>query len=81
MLKKEFVELTKAERAVLLLNSGEKVSKRNKSGFDVVLVLIDNLFAELWYHENTNKIVKVEIIENELILHTYPELILSLIHI
>jgi hypothetical protein len=75
MLKKEFVELTKAEKVVLLLKSGKMLSRRNKSGFDLVLMLFDNIFAELWYHENTNKIVKVEIVEKELILVNYPELI------
>ena len=77
MIKEEFVELTKAERAVLLLNTGEKISSRNNDGFDIVLVLIDNLFAELWYHENTDKIVRVEIIEIEMVLNNYPELVNS----
>ena len=75
MIKKEFFDLTKAERAVTLLKSGNKMSGRNKSGYDIFLFLLEDFFAELWYHENTNRIVKVEAVENELILKNYPDLI------
>jgi hypothetical protein len=75
MIKKEFFELTKAERAVILLKSGSKMSGRNMSGFDIFLFLLEDFFAELWYHENTNRIVKIEVVENDLILQNYPDLI------
>ena len=75
MIKKEFSELTKAERAVMLLKSGEKLSLRNDLGFDINLFLLDDLFAELWYHENTNKIVKAEIVETDFLLINYPDLV------
>jgi len=75
MIKNEFIELTKAEKVVLLLKSGEKLSQRNSTGFDIVLFLLDELFAELWYYENTNRIVKANFIESDSILVNYPNLI------
>lgn len=75
MTKKEFVELTKGEKAACVLKSGEKLTDRKDTGFDIALFLMDGFFTEIYYHENTEKIVEVKTIKKALILNDYPKLI------
>ncbi|NOY51129.1 MAG: hypothetical protein GXO88_11290 [Chlorobi bacterium] len=74
-MKKKFIESTKAERVIQILQQGEKLGNRYTKGFDIVLFLLDDFFTELWYHENTPSIVKAKIIENEVVLKLYPDLV------
>lgn len=74
-MKKDFINLTKGEKAVLLLKSGEKLSNRSGNGFDIHLYHLDDFFAELSYQEHSDVIIEVGLIEKESILTHYPDLI------
>lgn len=74
MMKEDFIKLTKGERAVMLLKSGEKFSKRSQNGMDIVLYQMDDFFAEISYQEQSSKIIEVGLIEQESILSNYPGL-------
>lgn len=74
-MKEDFIKLTKGEKAVLLLKSGEELSNRSKNGFDIHLYHVDDFFAEISYQEHSNKITEVGLIEQESILTHYPDLI------
>lgn len=74
-MKKDFIKLTKGEKAVLLLKSGEELSNRSENGFDIHLFHLDDFFAELSYQEHSKKIIEVGLIEKESILTHYPNLI------
>ncbi len=74
-MKKKFIESTKAERVIQILQEGEKLGTRHVKGFDIVLFLLDDFFTELWYHENSPSIVKARTIENAAALKLYPDLV------
>ncbi len=74
-MKDKFDDLTKAERVIQILKFGEKLDQRKSKDYDISLFQIDNVFAELWYHHNTNSIVKANIVDNESVLSHYPKMV------
>lgn len=71
----KFDDLTKAERVIQILKFGEKLDQRISKGYDISLFQINNVFAELYYHHNSNSIVKAKIIDNESVLNHYPKMV------
>ncbi|PLX02441.1 MAG: hypothetical protein C0595_10865 [Marinilabiliales bacterium] len=74
-MKDKFDDLTKAEQVIQILKFGEKIDQRISKDYDINLFQIDNCFAEIWYHHNTNSIVKAKIVDNESVLNNYPKMI------
>lgn len=74
-MKDKFDDLTKVERVIQILKFGEKLDQRISMDYDISLFQIENYFAELWYHHDTNSIVKAKIVDNESVLINYPKMV------
>jgi hypothetical protein len=71
---KKFSMLDVNKRAALVWDKGEYIGYREYYGYKRVLYLVSKLYIEVWYFIATNKIEKVQIIENKADLEKYVDI-------
>ncbi len=71
MHKTDFLELDINARANIVWADGEFIGSRDYYGYKVVLYVLEGLYIEVWVFAATNKIEKVEPIQNERDLEHY----------
>ncbi|HXP49232.1 MAG TPA: hypothetical protein VN922_04715 [Bacteroidia bacterium] len=71
MSNREFIKLNLNERADLIWTNGEFVGSRDYYGYKVSLYVLEGLYVEVWYFVVSNKIEKIEPIEDEHSLELY----------
>jgi hypothetical protein len=71
MNKSEFLELDISSRADFVWAEGEFVGSRDYYGYKVALYVLEGLYIEVWIFIATNKIEKVEPIQNDKDLQHY----------
>ena len=69
--KSNFQKLPEGEKAALVLDKGKQISRRKVSNYFVSLYTFDEFMVEIWYHSRTNKIERVEIVEDHSIIDKY----------
>ena len=71
MTQSDFLLLDINARADLVWDTGEFVGARTYYGYNIVLYVLEGLYIEVWVFLATNKIEKVEPIQNEKDLEHY----------
>jgi hypothetical protein len=71
MVIKDFLELEISSRADLVWDEGEFLGSRDYYGYTVALYVLEGLYVEVWVFNATNKIEKVEPIQNDKDLQHY----------
>lgn len=71
MNKSNFQKLPEGEKASMVLDKGKQISRRKVKSYFVSLYTLDEFMVEIWYQSRTNKIEKVEIIEDHSIIDKY----------
>ncbi len=67
----EFRKLPVQEQVSVILSNGKELLERIFVYYTVKLYLLDGLFVEIWYHQVTNRIDKVLVVEFEDVIHLY----------
>jgi hypothetical protein len=71
MNQSEFLQLDLNSRADIVWADGEFIGARDYYGYKVVLYVLEGLYVEVWVFASTNKIEKVEAVQNEKDLQHY----------
>lgn len=66
-----FLNLTKTEQVILVIQKGEEMLTREEDKYSIHLYVLSNLFVELWYVKNSNKIVKARLSDREMVINEY----------
>jgi hypothetical protein len=66
-----FLNLTKTEQVILVIQKGEEVLTREEDKYSIHLFVLSNLFVELWYAKNSNKILKTRLSDREMVINEY----------
>lgn len=69
-----FQKLTKTEQVVMVMRLGKELLTRVSDDFTIHLYLLSNIFIEVWYEEETNKIVKLNTTTKQDIINNYGEM-------
>ncbi|HLN52454.1 MAG TPA: hypothetical protein VK212_02025 [Lentimicrobium sp.] len=73
MTPREFAELPIEKKVNLVLSEGEEVLDRIYMYYLVKLYAFKGLFIEIWYQQVTNRIDRIQLIEQEDVLHIYEK--------
>jgi len=60
-----FVNMTKTEQVIMVLQTGKELSIRNHLNYTVHLYLVTGLLVELWYISDSNTIAKTSVTTKE----------------
>ena len=69
-----FQNLTKTEQVVMVMRLGKELLTRASDKFTIHLYLLSNIFIEVWYEEETNKIIKLNTTNKQDIITNYGEM-------
>ncbi len=69
-----FQNLTKTEQVVMVMRLGKELLTRASDKFTIHLYLLSNIFIEVWYEEEDNKIVKLNTTNKQDIINNYGEM-------
>ncbi len=69
-----FQNLTKTEQVVMVMRLGKELLTRTSDKFTIHLYLLSNIFIEVWYEEEDNKIVKLNTTNKQDIINNYGEM-------
>lgn len=67
----EFRKLPVQEQVSVVLSNGKELLERIFVYYIVKLYHLDGLFVEIWYHQVTNRIDKVLVVEFDDVIHLY----------
>lgn len=68
-----FQNLTKTEQVVIVMRLGKELLTRVSDDFTIHLYLLPNIFIEVWYEAETNKIIKLNTTNKQEIIKNYRE--------
>ena len=68
-----FQNLTKTEQVVMVMRLGKELLTRNSDNFLIHLYLLSNIFIEVWYEKESNKIIKLNTTNKQDIIDNYGE--------
>ncbi len=71
MTPREFAELPIENKVNLVLTEGEEVLDRIYMYYLVKLYTFKDLFIEIWYQQITNRIDRIQVIDQNDVLHIY----------
>jgi len=60
-----FVNMTKTEQVIIVLQTGKELSTRNHLNYTIHLYLVGGLLVELWYISDSNTIAKTRVTTKE----------------
>jgi len=69
-----FQDLTKTEQVVMVMRLGKELLTRTSENFTIHLYLLSNIFVEVWYEEESNKIMKLNTTNKKDIIDNYGEI-------
>ena len=69
-----FQNLTKTEQVVMVMRLGKEILTRDSDEYTVHLYLLSNIFIEVWYEEEANKIIKLNTTDKQEIINNYGEM-------
>lgn len=69
----EFMSNPMHERATLLLKDGSELMNRIYLFYNIKLFGFSGFFVEIWYHQVSNHIDKILVVELEDVLHLYEK--------
>lgn len=67
----DFQNMSVSEQVTTVLGRGMELLDRIYIYYVVRLYKLDNLFVEIWYHQTTNRIDKVLLVEMDDVIHLY----------
>ncbi|MCD6661613.1 MAG: hypothetical protein LT105_15735 [Lentimicrobium sp.] len=67
----DFQNMSVSEQVTTVLGRGMELLDRIYIYYVVRLYKLDNLFIEIWYHQTTNRIDKVLLVELDDVVHLY----------
>lgn len=67
----DFQNMSVSEQVTTVLGRGLELLDRIYIYYVVRLYKLDNLFIEIWYHQTTNRIDKVLLVELNDVIHLY----------
>jgi hypothetical protein len=67
----DFQNMSVSEQVTTVLGRGMELLDRIYIYYVVRLYKLDNLFIEIWYHQTTNRIDKVLLVELDDVIHLY----------
>lgn len=67
----DFQNMSVSEQVTTVLGRGVELLDRIYIYYIVRLYKLDNLFIEIWYHQTTNRIDKVLLVELDDVIHLY----------
>jgi hypothetical protein len=69
-----FQNLTKTEQVVMVMRLGRELLTRISDNHSIHLYLLSNIFVEVWYEKETDKIIKLNTIDKQDIIQNYGEM-------
>lgn len=67
----DFQNMSVSEQVTTVLGRGMELLDRIYIYYVVRLYKLDNLFIEIWYHQTTNRIDKVLLVDLDDVIHLY----------
>jgi hypothetical protein len=66
-----FERLSLIDKLTIIFEDGEELFSRNTDGFSIKLYQLNDFFCEVWYSSEANKIYKIELIDETLVVGLY----------
>ena len=72
--KKSFSQLTKTEKVVMVMKSGNEIMTRKTKNNLVHLYSLSGLLIEIWYNKSKSAITKVLVTNDDLVVENYSRI-------
>ena len=73
MSKNEFLSLPRTEQVHHVIKDGEELMSRIFAYYNIKLFKYSDFFVEIWYQQLSNTIDKVEVTDEDDVLHLYDK--------
>lgn len=73
MTPEEFVSLPAKSKAHIVLTHGSELIDRIFMFYVIKLYMLDSFYVEIWYHQISNKIDKVQLVDIDDVVHLYEK--------